>query len=188
MTDMSPSKPTGQQKLAFLLPRSLYRWHLGWLLGHRCLMITHRGRKTGRLRQTVLEVVSYDPSTQECIVMSGYGTQSDWYRNIKVHPAIEVQVGRQRYPPQQRMLEDQETRTRLEEYQRDHPLLFRELMCLVGYASDATPEGLRALSRVLRGVAWRPQEQEEGSPRDAKSRSAIFPIFCFTVSLDNHSL
>jgi deazaflavin-dependent oxidoreductase (nitroreductase family) len=170
MTDISPSKPTALLKLAFTLPRYLYRWHLGWLLGYRCLMITHRGRKTGRLRQTVLEVVHYDPSTQECIVMSGYGTQSDWYRNIQVHPAVEVQVGRQSYLPQQRMLEAQETRARLEAYQQDHPLLFRELMYLVGYASDATPEGLRALSQVLRGVAWRPQEQEEGSPRCAKSR------------------
>jgi deazaflavin-dependent oxidoreductase (nitroreductase family) len=149
MTDISPSKPTALLKLAFTLPRYLYRWHLGWLLGYRCLMITHRGRKTGRLRQTVLEVVHYDPSTQECIVMSGYGTQSDWYRNIQVHPAVEVQVGRQSYLPQQRMLEAQETRARLEAYQQDHPLLFRELMYLVGYASDATPEGLRALSQVF---------------------------------------
>jgi deazaflavin-dependent oxidoreductase (nitroreductase family) len=165
MTDVSSSKPTGLLKLAFLLPRYLYHWHLGWLLGHRCLMITHRGRKTGRLRQTVLEVVSYDPSIQECIVMSGYGTQSDWYRNIQAHPAIEVQVGRQRYMPQQRMLSEEETRARLEVYQRDHPLLFRELMHLVGYAYESTPEGLHVLSQILRGVAWRPQEQEKGSPR-----------------------
>src|SRR5690348_16419167 len=134
MSVTPPPKPKGLLKLAFRLPRYLYRWHLGWVLGHRCLMITHRGRKTGRLRQTVLEVVSYNPSTQECIVMSGYGTQSDWYRNIQVYPAIEVQVGRQRYKPQQRWLEAQETQARLEAYQRDHPLPFRELMHFMGYA------------------------------------------------------
>jgi hypothetical protein len=49
MTVRAPSKPTGPLKLAFTLPRYLYRWHLGLLLGHRCLMITHIGRKTGRL-------------------------------------------------------------------------------------------------------------------------------------------
>ncbi len=156
MTDTSPSKPTGLLKLAFTLPRYLYRWHLGWLLGHRCLMITHRGRKTGSLRQTVLEVVHYDPSTQECIVMSGYGSQSDWYRNIQAHPAIEVQVGHQHYTPRQRLLSAEEALHVLEEYQRHHPWGFRELMHLVGYAYDATPEGLCALSQLLRGVAWRP--------------------------------
>lgn len=49
MTGAPPSKPTGLLKLAFTLPRYLYRWHLELLLGHRRLMITHIGRETGRL-------------------------------------------------------------------------------------------------------------------------------------------
>lgn len=158
MTVVSPPKPTGLLKLAFILPRYLYRWHLGWLLGYRCIMITHRGRKTGRRRQTVLEVAHYDPSTQECIVMSGYGTQSDWYRNLQAQPAVEVQIGRQRYRPEQRMLSSEETMVVLKEYQRRHPLLFREFMRVIGYAYDGTPEGLRVIAHLLQGVAFRPQE------------------------------
>ena len=156
MAVISPSKPTGLLKLAFALPRYLYRWHLGWLLGHRCLMITHIGRKTGRKRRTVLEVVHYDSSTQECIVMAGYGLQSDWYRNIQVQSAIEVHVGHSHYTPQQRMLTEEETLAQLEVYQRKHPLGFRELTRLMGYGYDGTPEGLRTLSQFLRGVAFRP--------------------------------
>jgi deazaflavin-dependent oxidoreductase (nitroreductase family) len=156
MTASAPSKPRGWLKLAFALPRSLYRWRLGWLLGHRCLMITHVGRKTGRLRQTVVEVVHYDPTTQECIVISGYGVRSDWYRNIEARPAHEVQVGRQRYQPRQRLLSQKETLAVLQEYQRHHPWGFRELMRLVGYAYDGTPEGLRTISQVVRGIAFRP--------------------------------
>jgi deazaflavin-dependent oxidoreductase (nitroreductase family) len=159
MSAISPSKPTGLLKLSFILPRYLYRWHLGWLLGHRCLMFTHIGRKSGRKRQTVLEVVHYDPSTRECIVISGYGAKSDWYRNIQVQPAIEVQVGRQHYTPKQRNLSSAETLMVLEEYQRHHPLLFREFMHFIGYAYDGTAEGLRTLSQVLPAVAFRPQEQ-----------------------------
>ena len=83
-----PSKPKGLLKWTFRLPLYLYRWHLGWLLGHRFLMLTHLGRKSGRRRQTVLEVVHYDFKTKECIVIAGYGAQSDWYRNIQAHPAI----------------------------------------------------------------------------------------------------
>lgn len=156
MMVISPSKPTGLLKLAFTLPRYLYRWHLGWLPGYRCLMITHVGRKTGSLRQTVVEVVHYDPSTQECIVMSGYGAQSDWYRNIQVRPAVEVQIGHQRYRPKPRMLSPEETLAVLEEYQRHHPWGFRELMHLVGYAYDRTPGGLRVISQIVRGVAFHP--------------------------------
>ena len=152
----APPKPQGLLKWAFHLPRYLYRWHLGWVLGHLCLMITHVGRKTGSLRQTVLEVVHFDPTTQECIVMSGYGTQSDWYRNIQVHPATEVQVGRRRYTPRQRVLEAQETLHILQEFQRQHPWRFRELMHLAGYSYDGTPDALCAISQVLRGVAFRP--------------------------------
>src|ERR1051326_5484983 len=155
MAIIAPSKPTGLLKLTFTLPRYLYRWHLGWLLGHLCLMITHVGRKTGSLRQTVLEVAKYDSSTQECIVMSGYGTRSDWYRNILAHPATEVQVGRQRYTPRQRLLSAEETLHVLEEYQRRYPWRFRELLRIVGYSYDGTPEGLRTISQILRGVAFR---------------------------------
>ncbi len=72
MTVLASSKPRGLLKLAFALPRSLYRRHLGWLLGHLCLMITHVGRKTGCLRQTVVEVAHFDPATQECIVVAAW--------------------------------------------------------------------------------------------------------------------
>lgn len=157
VTDISPSKPTRLLKLLFALPRYLYRWHIGWMLGHLCLMITHVGRKTGLKRQTVLEVVHYDPSTQEYIVMSGYGTQSDWYRNIQAQPVVEVQVGRQRFAPHQRMLSSGETLAVLKTYQKNPPLRFHELMRLVGYVHDGTPEGLSELSRFLRGVAFRPE-------------------------------
>jgi len=152
----APPKPQGLLKWAFRLPRHLYRGHLGWLLGHLCLMLTHVGRKTGSLRQTVLEVVHFDPTTQECIVMSGYGTQSDWYRNIQVHPATEVQVGHRRYTPRQRMLSAEETLRILQEYQQHHPWRFRELMHLTGYSYDGTPQGLRTISEVMRGVSFRP--------------------------------
>jgi len=47
------SKPTGASRLAFRLPIYLYRLNLGWLLGHRFLMLVHRGRRSGLLRETV---------------------------------------------------------------------------------------------------------------------------------------
>ena len=49
-----PAKPTGVLKWGYNLPIALYRVRLGWLLGHRFLLLTHQGRKTGRILQTVL--------------------------------------------------------------------------------------------------------------------------------------
>jgi deazaflavin-dependent oxidoreductase (nitroreductase family) len=155
----APPKPRGLLKWAYNLPQYLYRWHLGWLLGHRCLMITHLGRKTGRRRQTVLEAVNYDPAIQQCVVMAAYGEQSDWYRNIQAHPALEIQVGGRRYIPQQRFLSSEETLAILQEYRTHYPRAFRSMLRTIGYSSyDGSPEGLRALAQVMRGVAFRPQE------------------------------
>lgn len=65
------SRPTGFVLRLYRLPILLYRVNLGWLLGHRGLLLTHRGRKTGLLRQTVLGVIVYDPATRESVMLSG---------------------------------------------------------------------------------------------------------------------
>ena len=54
----------------FRVPIWLYRLHLGWLFGHRLLLLTHRGRTSGRIHQTLLEVAHYDPRSAECVVVS----------------------------------------------------------------------------------------------------------------------
>jgi hypothetical protein len=72
-------RPRGFFRLLMRLPIYLYRLDLGWLLGHRFLLVTHRGRRTGLLRQTVVEVLHYDPATRESVVLSALGERADWY-------------------------------------------------------------------------------------------------------------
>ena len=67
------SKPTGASRLAFRLPIYLYRLDLGWLLGHRFLLLVYWGRESGLLRETVLEVLFHDPATREGVVLSAWG-------------------------------------------------------------------------------------------------------------------
>ncbi len=64
------------------LANGLYDRHLGWLLGRRFLQLTHVGRRSGRRYRTVLEVVEYDRSVPEFVVVSGFGRRSDWLRNL----------------------------------------------------------------------------------------------------------
>ena len=180
---LPPRKPTGFLKWAYDLPRWLYRWRLGWVGGHRFLMVTHLGRKTGRTRQTVLEVAHYDPATRECVVAAAYGSRSDWYQNIHAHPALLVQVGRARYTPVQRDLSPEETLFYLRDYERRYPRAFRWFMHRL-YAYDGTETGLRELAQRMPAVAFRPasihmhetdQQRERAAPslRDEGARRGV---------------
>ena len=102
-------------------PRWFYRLGLGWVLGKRVVQITHRGRKSGLLRRTILEVLSYDPQTHEVLIVSGWEGKTDWYRNIQQEPALEVRIGRVHYRPVQEFLSPQETAQLILTLFRQHP-------------------------------------------------------------------
>jgi deazaflavin-dependent oxidoreductase (nitroreductase family) len=83
--------------LVFEAPVALYRLHLGWLLGNRFVLLMHTGRKAGRARFTVIEVVAYDRSIPEVVVIAAWGAHAQRVRNLKAAPAIGVQLGRVRW-------------------------------------------------------------------------------------------
>ncbi|HEX5503647.1 MAG TPA: nitroreductase family deazaflavin-dependent oxidoreductase [Thermomicrobiales bacterium] len=155
------ARPTGLVRRILKLPALLYRWRLGWLLGHRFLALTHRGRKSGLLRRTVLEVVHYDPATRESVVVSGLGGAADWYRNIQAQPALAVQTGRRRYPPRQRFLTPEEAAAVAAEFARRHPLEARVALWALGrlgWAAGAARPTWRALAAEIPMVAFRPRD------------------------------
>lgn len=124
-------------------------------------MLTHRGRKSGRLYQTVLEVVRYDSATRESVVLSGWGARADWYRsNIEASPALEVRTACDRYVlPQQRFLTLQENQAVISEYARRHPLAFRFLARAFGYPVGGMETERRKFAESLRLVAFRPKNR-----------------------------
>jgi hypothetical protein len=65
-----------------MAPWLAYRLGLGWLLGHRVVLLEHRGRTTGRPVRTVLHVVRWDPATRHVLVAVRPGPGTDWYRNV----------------------------------------------------------------------------------------------------------
>jgi deazaflavin-dependent oxidoreductase (nitroreductase family) len=152
------SKPTGAPRLAFRLPIYLYRLDLGWLLGHRFLLLVHQGRRSGLPRETVLEVILYDPATRESVVLSAWGEKADWYRNIEVTPALEVRTGGEHYVPEQRFLAPEENHAVLADYRRRHPLAFRIFVRAFGYPLSGTEDMRREFTSSLRLVAFRPRD------------------------------
>jgi deazaflavin-dependent oxidoreductase (nitroreductase family) len=151
-----PARPRGLLKWGFNLPILLYRARLGWLVGHRFLLLTHQGRKSGRFRQTVLEVVRYDRARRESAVLSAYGERADWYQNLLAHPALEVRTGWSRYVPQYRLLDAEERLAALRIYQRRYGRAFAAVMRYLGHPYDGTEAGLRGLADVVLMVAFRP--------------------------------
>jgi deazaflavin-dependent oxidoreductase (nitroreductase family) len=73
----------------------LMLWRLGlgpWVnawpeVGGRILVLTHYGRKTGLLRRTP---VNYAVVDGEVYCLAGFGSISDWYRNVLAQPRLEV--------------------------------------------------------------------------------------------------
>ncbi len=46
-------------------PTRVYTAGFGWMFGHRFLVLTHRGRRSGREYRTMLEVVRWDAADYE---------------------------------------------------------------------------------------------------------------------------
>jgi deazaflavin-dependent oxidoreductase (nitroreductase family) len=149
------SKPAGALRLAFRLPIYLYRLDLGWIFGHRGLLLIHQGRRSGLLRETVLEVILYDLATRESVVVSAWGERAYWYRNIGATPALEVWTGGERYVPEQRFLAPEENLAIISDYGRRHPLAFRIFARVFGYPLGATEAERRTFTESLRLVAFR---------------------------------
>ena len=91
-----PVRPRQPTLLAwfFRSPVALYRLGLADQLGRSTLLLTTRGRRTGRRRVTPLNYLADGNVTY---VLSGMGARSDWLRNLQAHPRVRVQVGRRRF-------------------------------------------------------------------------------------------
>jgi len=108
------------------LPIPLYRASLGWLFGTRLVMIEHLGRTSHERRFVVVEVVGFERNAVR--VASGFGRPSQWYRNIEANGVAFISVGRfRRVRARARLLDAEESGSRLAEYARRHPVAWRHL-------------------------------------------------------------
>jgi deazaflavin-dependent oxidoreductase (nitroreductase family) len=148
--------PHGPLRLMLRAPIWLYRWHLGWLLGHRFLMLTHIGRKSGQPRRTVLEVVNWDKATGAYYIASGWGERSDWLRNVEKTPQVQVDVGGRHFTAIAERVATDEAASVLYAYARRHPFAFRELAgVMAGRKLQPTAADSRVLAAVVPLVALR---------------------------------
>lgn len=153
-------KPKGLLRALLRMPTWLYRLRLGWMLGGRFLMIEHIGRKSGQPHRTVLEVVRHDREAGTWVVASGWGTRSDWFRNIRKTPEVVLYTGLRHGPARAIVLPQNVAGQELCDYARRHRAAFGELTrMMVGKTVGTDLQSCRELAEVLPVVAFKPQTQ-----------------------------
>ena len=148
----------GISRLLYRFPILIYRAGLGWLLGGRFLMLRHIGRISGQPRYAVLEIIRSDETAEAYYVLAGFGTESDWVRNLRTHPEAEITIGGRQIQVTAEFLAQADAEREVLDYARRAPFATRQLPRLVGYRVDGSEEGYRELARHLMVVRFRSRE------------------------------
>jgi deazaflavin-dependent oxidoreductase (nitroreductase family) len=151
-------KPGRLALAVFRLPLPLYRRGWGGLLGHTFLLLVHAGRKTGTLYSAVAMVLRYDPQTHEAVICSAWGQDTDWVRNIRVRPALRVQIGRESFTPDQRFLSEDESLAVVAGFRRRHPGRSRLLASVLGWGDLRSDAAVRDFVSTRPFVCLRPAD------------------------------
>ena len=89
------NEQTARQAFKYFNRFMLILWRLGlgsWInfwpdVVGRILVLTHKGRRTGKYHQTP---VNYAVVDGEIYCTAGFGSNADWYRNIRINPTVEI--------------------------------------------------------------------------------------------------
>tara|TARA_R110002073_G_scaffold16703_8_gene63759 strand:+ start:1541 stop:2026 length:486 start_codon:yes stop_codon:yes gene_type:complete len=149
-----PSPPSGFKLKLARAPIYLYRIGLGGLMGDRFLRLRHRGRRTGNSIETVLEVIRHDESTTQFFVASGYGTKSQWYRNIIAEPHVSIMVKNTEHNAVARVVSPDEATQILGLYAAAHPKSIKAVARLSGYNMDGTESDIVEFSSIIKIIEF----------------------------------
>lgn len=166
----------GRLALWFMrLPQPLY--HRGWgcLLGHTFLLITHQGRKTGMRRETVAMAVSYDTKTREAVVCAAWGPETEWMRNLRARPALQIQIGSETFVPEQRLLSADEAVAAAISFREHHPWRLRLFAAILGWDDLTSEIAVREFVRDRPFVCFQPAQTSPPNPRRSRIGSRPTP-------------
>ncbi|MCQ3936515.1 MAG: hypothetical protein DPW18_05640 [Chloroflexi bacterium] len=153
-------RPNTLLKFFFKIPLLLHRLGFGgWerLIGAQWMFIATTGRKTGKRREVMVDVMDYDPSTDTYYIEAAYGKRADWYRNIQSNPVFEAQVGRRKFKARAGELTENDTGEMLVRFFRRKPAYTRSVMAMVGMKFKDEDE-LRVIGRNLTLLAVMPEK------------------------------
>ena len=154
-------RPRGLLKLFFKTPVFLHKLGIVWWIekftGAQWMLITTTGRKSGKPKQVMVDVMKYDKETDTYYVQAAYGARADWVRNIQANPVFHGQVGRRKFEARAVELTAGEGEEMLVAFYRNVPKYARTVMSLGGLKVKDEAE-LHQLARQML-LAIKPQNQ-----------------------------
>jgi len=121
------------------------------------MLLTHIEHRSDKVHRTILAILEFDPSTLESKEMSAWSA-SEWYLNLRAHPAVQVKTGFNHYAPVQRTLTPEEIATLFVNYRKKQPVFSRIVCRITGWRIDSSYEEFVDLARTLRGTAFHPND------------------------------
>jgi len=106
--------------------------------------------------KSVAMVLDYDAVTGEAVICSAWGPNADWCRNLQMHPASNVTVGRLSFTPQQRFLTNAEALQVALDFRAAHPYRLRLISRILGWGDLHGDKKLRDFVAAHPFVAFRP--------------------------------
>ncbi len=107
-------------KWLFKIPVLQYKLGMGWMIGKYVLLLTTIGRKSGKPRHTPLEY-EYDEENDRYRIAAGWVGNTDWFKNLKVNPKVQVQVGRRKFITVAEIASDEEVAKFMMGASKRHP-------------------------------------------------------------------
>ena len=154
-------KPNRMLKFFFKVPVWLHKMGLGgWerLIGAQWMFITTKGRKTGKPRNSMVDVMDYDKATDTYYIEAAYGARADWYKNMQSNPVFEAQVGRRKFKARAGALSTEGASDMLVQFYRPKPAYTRSVMAMAGMKFKDEDE-LRILGKNLTLLAIKPEKE-----------------------------
>ena len=157
---MLEKRPSGLLRFFFKVPLFMHKIGLGgWerLIGAQWMLLITTGRKTGKRRETLVDVMDYDKVTDTYYIEAAYGAHADWFKNIQANPLFEAQVGRRKFTAQAEILNEGDTGEMLVQFFRRKPAYTRSVMAMVSMKFKDEEE-LRTLGKNLTLLAVQPRK------------------------------
>jgi deazaflavin-dependent oxidoreductase (nitroreductase family) len=141
--------PSGRlRRWLFRIPLLLHRGGIrGFerLLGVDWIILTTRGRRSGKPHTVMLDVVGHDVATDTYYVQPADGRRADWVRNVEAHALATVEIGARRHPARVEDVTGPEGAEVVLRFIRTHPLYARMIVWFVRYVErvDVPDDDLR---------------------------------------------
>ena len=154
-------RPDRLLKFFFKVPVWFHKMGFGgWerLVGAQWMLITTTGRKTGKRREAMLDIMDYDKATDTYYIEAAYGTHADWFKNMQSNPIFEAQVGRRKFKARVSALSNEGAGEMLVQFYRHKTAYTRSVMAMAGMKFK-DEDDLRAIGNNLTLLAVKPEKE-----------------------------